>query len=61
MLSPLVPLKVPAVRFGFPGLRVGIAEYSAGPAGITLFHFPRRAYGAVDVRGLSRKDILPTQ
>jgi len=50
-LSPLIPPLVPALSFAFPGLRVGIAEYSAGPTGITFFHFPERAYAAVDVRG----------
>jgi L-aminopeptidase/D-esterase-like protein len=49
-LSPLVPPFVPALCFSFPGLRVDIAEYSAGPTGITFFHFPERAYAAVDVR-----------
>ena len=50
-LSPLVPPLVPALSFAFPGLRVGIVEYSAGPTGITFFHFPECAYAAVDVRG----------
>jgi L-aminopeptidase/D-esterase-like protein len=45
-MSPL-----PALSFGFSGLRVGIAEYSDGPTGVTVFHFPRRAYAVVDVRG----------
>jgi len=50
-LSPLVPPLLPALSFAFPGRCVGIAEYSAGPTGITLFHFPEPAYAAVDVWG----------
>ena len=41
----------PCLRFDFPGLRIGIAEYSDGPTGVTVFHFPERAFGAVDTRG----------
>ena len=50
-LSPRVPPLVPARSFAFPGLRVGIVEYSAGSTGITFFHFSECAYAAVDVRG----------
>ena len=39
------------LRIDFPGLRIGIAEYSEGPTGVTVFHFPERAFGAVDTRG----------
>jgi L-aminopeptidase/D-esterase-like protein len=38
-------------EFAFPGLRIGVAEYAEGPTGITVFHFPERAYGVVDTRG----------
>jgi L-aminopeptidase/D-esterase-like protein len=41
----------PCLRFDFPGLRIGIAEYSEGPTGVTVFHFPERVFGAVDTRG----------
>jgi L-aminopeptidase/D-esterase-like protein len=41
----------PCLRFDFPGLRIGTAEYSEGPTGVTVFHFPERVYGAVDTRG----------
>jgi len=51
LLSPLVPPSVPALIFAFSGLRVGIAESSAGPPGITFSHCSERAYAAVDVRG----------
>lgn len=49
--SPYVPVEAPAHRFSFPGLRIGVAEYPEGPTGVTLFHFPERAFAAVDVRG----------
>jgi L-aminopeptidase/D-esterase-like protein len=41
----------PCLRFDFPGLRIGIGEYSEGPTGVTVFHFPERVFGAVDTRG----------
>jgi 6-aminohexanoate-oligomer endohydrolase len=40
------------LRFDFPGLRVGIAEYEEGPTGCTVFHLPPGgAACSVDVRG----------
>lgn len=50
-LAPHVPADVPAHKFDFPGIRVGVAEYQEGPTGVTVFHFPERAYAVVDVRG----------
>ena len=41
----------PCLTFDFPGLRIGIAEYPEGPTGVTVFHFPERAFGVVDTRG----------
>lgn len=41
----------PALIFDFPGLRIGVAEYDAGPTGTTVFHFPERVMAVVDVRG----------
>ncbi len=42
----------PELRFDFPGLRIGIAEYEEGPTGCTVFHLPPGgAACAVDVRG----------
>src|ERR1700733_14382834 len=41
----------PCLRFEFPGLRVGVAEYPEGPTGVTVFHFPEQEFGAVDTRG----------
>jgi L-aminopeptidase/D-esterase-like protein len=40
------------LRFDFPGLRVGVAEYDEGPTGCTVFHLPPGgAACAVDIRG----------
>ncbi len=39
------------LRFDFPELRVGVAEYEAGPTGATVFYFPGKVKAAVDVRG----------
>lgn len=41
----------PSLRFEFPEMRVGIAEYNEGPTGTTVFYFPNGVKGAVDVRG----------
>ena len=40
------------LRFDFPGLRVGVAEYEDGPTGCTVFHLPPGgAACSVDIRG----------
>jgi L-aminopeptidase/D-esterase-like protein len=39
------------LRFDFPGLRIGVAEYEEGPTGCTVFHLTDGANCAVDVRG----------
>ena len=41
----------PSLRFDFPGMKIGIAEYDEGPTGTTVFYFPDGVKGAVDVRG----------
>jgi L-aminopeptidase/D-esterase-like protein len=41
----------PELRFDFPSFRIGVAEYDEGPTGCTVFHFPRGAACATDVRG----------
>jgi L-aminopeptidase/D-esterase-like protein len=41
----------PELRFDFPGMRIGIAEYAEGPTGATVFVFSQGVTGAVDVRG----------
>src|SRR6266540_3923580 len=50
----LVPRTVfsgPELTFDFPGMRIGIAEYDEGPTGTTVFYFPNKVVGVVDVRG----------
>jgi L-aminopeptidase/D-esterase-like protein len=39
------------LRFDFPGLEIGIAEYDEGPTGCTVFHFPDGAACSIDIRG----------
>lgn len=39
------------LRFDFPEMQIGVAEYDEGPTGTTVFYFPGRVKGAVDVRG----------
>lgn len=39
------------LEFDWPAVHVGTGEYEEGPTGVTVFHFPKRAIGAVDVRG----------
>lgn len=41
----------PSLRFDFPSMRVGVAEYDEGPTGTTVFYFPNGAKGAVDMLG----------
>ncbi len=40
-----------ALRFDFPGMRIGVAEYEEGPTGTTVFYFPKGVKAAADVRG----------
>src|SRR5256885_16602207 len=42
----------PELRFDFPGLEIGVAEYDEGPTGCTVFSFPSGPVPcSVDVRG----------
>ena len=51
-LRPRTEFEGPELRFDFPGLRIGVAEYEEGPTGCTVFHLPPGgAACAVDVRG----------
>jgi L-aminopeptidase/D-esterase-like protein len=50
-LVPRTSFEGPELRFDFPSFRVGVAEYDEGPTGCTVFHFPRGARVATDVRG----------
>ena len=40
-----------SIRFDFPGMLIGVAEYEEGPTGTTVFYFPRGVKAAVDARG----------
>lgn len=48
----------PALRFDFPGLSVGVAEYDEGPTGATVFRFEEPVMAAVDTRGGSPGTVL---
>ena len=37
-------------RFDLPGVRIGVAEYSEGPTGCTVFAFERAFASSADVR-----------
>jgi 6-aminohexanoate-oligomer endohydrolase len=50
-VEPLTHFDGPALRFDFPGLRIGVAEYEEGPTGCTVFHFTSGAMLERDVRG----------
>lgn len=39
------------LNLDFPAVSIGVAEYDDGPTGATVFHFPKGAKVAVDVRG----------
>ncbi len=41
----------PSLKFDFPDMLVGVAEYDEGPTGTTVFYFPKGVKGAVDMRG----------
>jgi L-aminopeptidase/D-esterase-like protein len=41
----------PELRFDFPGLSIGVAEYDEGPTGCTVFRFENGASVATDLRG----------
>ena len=47
----------PSIKFDFPGMLVGVAEYDEGPTGTTVFYFPNGFKGAVDVRGGSPGEL----
>ncbi len=39
------------LRFDFPEVHVGVAEYEEGPTGTTVFYFPDGVTAAADIRG----------
>jgi 6-aminohexanoate-oligomer endohydrolase len=51
-LTPKVDLPGRKLKFDFPGMRIGCAEYDEGPTGCTVFNFPKgNANMVADVRG----------
>jgi L-aminopeptidase/D-esterase-like protein len=50
-LKPVLNAGDRLLRFDWPAIEIGVGEYEEGPTGVTVFHFPRRARAAVDVRG----------
>ena len=50
----------PTLRFDFPAMHIGTAEYDEGPTGTTVFYFPDGVKGAVDVRGGSPGTVNAT-
>ena len=49
--TPKVYKDGPSIKFDFPGMTIGVAEYDEGPTGTTVFYFPKGVKGAVDARG----------
>jgi hypothetical protein len=41
----------PVLNFDWPAIETGTATYEAGPTGVTVIRFPKRAIGVIDVRG----------
>ncbi len=41
----------PTLQFDWPAVQIGVATYEAGPTGVTVIRFAKRALAAVDVRG----------
>jgi 6-aminohexanoate-oligomer endohydrolase len=51
-LVPRTSFDGPELRFDFPGLEIGVAEYDEGPTGCTVFCFPGGPVPcSIDVRG----------
>lgn len=57
-LEPVTKFDSPLLEFDFPGLEIGVAEYSEGPTGCTVLHFPHGATGVADVRGGAPGTVL---
>jgi L-aminopeptidase/D-esterase-like protein len=50
-LTPQTDFDGAKLEFDFPGVQIGVAEYTDGPTGCTVIHFPNGAMTAIDVRG----------
>jgi L-aminopeptidase/D-esterase-like protein len=48
---PQTTFQGPCLAFDFPAMHIGVAEYSEGPTGCTIFLFPDRAATSIDIRG----------
>jgi L-aminopeptidase/D-esterase-like protein len=57
-LAPVTAFDTPVLRFDFPGLEVGVAEYEEGPTGCTVFAFPSGSTAVADVRGGSPGTLM---
>jgi len=50
-LQPVVNAGGKEIKFDWPMIRIGTAEYKEGPTGVTVFRFERKVLAAFDVRG----------
>jgi len=50
-LSPLLNQGDRVLKFDWPTVQIGTGEYAEGPTGVTVIHFTKRSFAAVDVRG----------
>jgi L-aminopeptidase/D-esterase-like protein len=57
-LTPVTAFDTPVLRFDFPGLEVGVAEYEEGPTGCTVFALPGGSTAVADVRGGSPGTLM---
>jgi L-aminopeptidase/D-esterase-like protein len=57
-LTPVVEFPGRRLSFDFPAVRIGVAEYTEGPTGCTVFQFAKTARCLVDVRGGSPGTIM---
>jgi L-aminopeptidase/D-esterase-like protein len=60
-LTPKTEFDGPSLKFDFPDLHIGVAEYAEGPTGCTVFYFPKRALIVADPRGGSPGTIWTEQ
>jgi L-aminopeptidase/D-esterase-like protein len=51
----------PRLNFDWPAVEIGVATYEAGPTGVTVIRFPKRAEAAVDVRGAGPGTMMTDQ
>jgi len=57
-LTPKTEFDSPSLKFDFPSLHIGVAEYELGETGCTVFYFPKGAIASVDIRGGSPGTIM---